>query len=78
MQEGLAFAASHPALLTVGITPTFPATGYGYIQTKQDPESAIRRYCGLRKSRIWQLPPSIWQKETISGIPVCSFGRHKP
>ena len=41
MQEGLAFAASHPALLTVGITPTFPATGYGYIQTKQDSESAI-------------------------------------
>lgn len=34
----LAFAESRRALMTIGITPSFPATGYGYIQvaTKQD------------------------------------------
>ena len=37
MHECLDFAANHPALLTVGISPTYPATGYGYIQT--DPKS---------------------------------------
>ena len=37
MRESLDFAANHPALLTVGISPTYPATGYGYIQT--DPKS---------------------------------------
>ena len=34
MAESLVFARQHPALLTVGITPTYPATGYGYIQTR--------------------------------------------
>ncbi|MGM9754714.1 MAG: mannose-1-phosphate guanylyltransferase [Parabacteroides sp.] len=34
MVESLTFARRHPALLTVGITPTYPATGYGYIQTQ--------------------------------------------
>lgn len=33
MRESLDFAADHPVLLTVGISPTYPATGYGYIQT---------------------------------------------
>ena len=37
MRESLNFAANHSALLTVGISPTYPATGYGYIQT--DPKS---------------------------------------
>ena len=37
MREILNFAANHSALLTVGISPTYPATGYGYIQT--DPKS---------------------------------------
>lgn len=31
--DSLVFAGQHDALLTVGITPTYPATGYGYIQT---------------------------------------------
>ena len=35
MQEGLDFVASQPTLLTVGITPTYPAVGYGYIQTRR-------------------------------------------
>ena len=30
--SNLAYAAAHEALVTVGITPSYPATGYGYIQ----------------------------------------------
>lgn len=36
ISESLVFARQHPALLTVGITPTYPATGYGYIQTQSE------------------------------------------
>ena len=28
-------------LVTIGITPTFPATGYGYIRKKKDCDNAI-------------------------------------
>ena len=34
IHENLSFAATNDALLTIGITPTFPATGYGYIQAE--------------------------------------------
>lgn len=32
MKRNLEYAATHDALVTVGITPSYPATGYGYIQ----------------------------------------------
>ncbi|NCX96010.1 MAG: mannose-1-phosphate guanylyltransferase [Chitinophagia bacterium] len=38
-QEALNFVAANPSLLTLGITPTRPDTGYGYIQ--YDTENAI-------------------------------------
>jgi mannose-1-phosphate guanylyltransferase len=34
--KALEYAASHDALLTIGIKPTRPDTGYGYIQFKED------------------------------------------
>jgi mannose-1-phosphate guanylyltransferase len=34
-QQALAFVGTRPALLTLGITPTYPNTGYGYIQFDQ-------------------------------------------
>lgn len=38
INECLEFAENHDALLTVGITPTYPATGYGYIHTDNNSE----------------------------------------
>jgi mannose-1-phosphate guanylyltransferase len=37
--EALAFVAKHNALITLGIQPTHPNTGYGYIQYEQHPVS---------------------------------------
>jgi mannose-1-phosphate guanylyltransferase len=36
-QKALAFAEENAALVTLGITPTYPNTGYGYIQYDQEP-----------------------------------------
>jgi mannose-1-phosphate guanylyltransferase len=36
-QKALAFAEENSALVTLGITPTYPNTGYGYIQYDQNP-----------------------------------------
>jgi mannose-1-phosphate guanylyltransferase len=35
-QKALDFADSHHALVTLGVTPTYPNTGYGYIQYEPD------------------------------------------
>ncbi len=37
VRHGLDFSARHDALLTIGIRPTRPDTGYGYIQFEQTP-----------------------------------------
>ncbi|MBR3551218.1 MAG: mannose-1-phosphate guanylyltransferase, partial [Bacteroidales bacterium] len=36
ISKGLALAAENPCLLTIGIRPTSPNTGYGYIQYKEE------------------------------------------
>jgi mannose-1-phosphate guanylyltransferase len=36
-QRALEFAEQHAALVTLGITPSYPNTGYGYIQYDQEP-----------------------------------------
>lgn len=39
MQQSLRHAESHDHLLTVGITPSFPSTGYGYIEVEDTEQS---------------------------------------
>ena len=41
IREGFDFVESHDALLTLGITPTRPETGYGYIQVGPQVSGAI-------------------------------------
>ena len=40
LQKGLAFTAANDALLTLGITPTRPDTGYGYIEVASNADTA--------------------------------------
>ena len=70
MRESLNFAANHSALLTVGISPTYPATGYGYIQT--DPKSDEL----LTPVRRFKEKPDLATATTI-GIPECLSGRSR-
>lgn len=39
MQQSLRHAESHNHLLTIGITPSFPSTGYGYIEVEDTEQS---------------------------------------
>ncbi len=41
--KGLEFVSTHDAILTLGITPSRPETGYGYIQAGQEVENGIRK-----------------------------------
>lgn len=47
LAEGLEYALHHPVLLTIGIPPRYPSTGFGYIETEapgaKDPAYAFRR-----------------------------------
>lgn len=43
------FAAQHQALLTLGIQPTFPNTGYGYIEFDQEDSNVLKKVNQFRE-----------------------------
>lgn len=50
LKKGLAFTAAQDALLTLGITPTRPDTGYGYIEVGGGkPESGIQKVAAFKE-----------------------------
>lgn len=46
MEAAMAAAERTDALVTIGIQPDFPATGYGYIKRKTDSQAEISGECG--------------------------------
>ena len=88
MQESLDFVSSNPVLMTVGIAPTYPATGYGYIQCdrerserftpvlnfkeKPDLPTAVRYLA--EGNYYWNSGMFIWSARVIAE----AFRRHLP
>jgi mannose-1-phosphate guanylyltransferase len=58
VENAFSFVENNDALLTLGITPSRPETGYGYIQIKQDKEFS-QKYPGLSKVRTFTEKPNI-------------------
>lgn len=86
IEECLDFAREHDALMTVGIKPSRPETGYGYIQ-KSNNERISRVKCFTEKPNLelaqtfvecgeffWNSGIFIWKAENI----VEAFRRHLP
>ena len=59
-------AESGKNLVTIGITPNYPETGYGYIKADKDRP--------LKKSMIWQ--KLMLKAVTTTGTAVCSSGNY--
>jgi len=58
VEQGLKFVTNNDALLTMGIVPSRPETGYGYIQSK---EHQVKGYesLGLRKVKTFTEKPDV-------------------
>ena len=69
-----ALAEEGENLVTVGITPNYPETGYGYIKYDSTAKNGESYPVHLWKSRIWKLPSLIWQMAAIFGIQACLSG----
>ena len=85
----MSFVASHKALITLGIKPNHPNTGYGYIQFEQQPVSdnvyKVKTFTekpnlDLAKTFVqsgdflWNSGIFVWQVRNI----VSAFGEHLP
>jgi mannose-1-phosphate guanylyltransferase len=58
VKQGLDFVASNDALLTMGIVPSRPETGYGYIQSKGQKVKGYES-TGLRKVKTFTEKPNL-------------------
>ena len=78
--EGVDFASTHDALVTIGVRPTRPATGYGYIQTgksvgdshlhqvrifTEKPSAELAQAFLQSGDFVWNSGIFIWQTEAI-------------
>ncbi len=78
MQQSLAYAAGQDRLVTIGITPTFPSTGYGYIEVG-DKHAAFSRVLSFKEKPdydraksflehggyVWNSGMFVWSVNTI-------------
>ena len=71
LKAAAAAAAARDCLVTFGIPPTFPSTGYGYIRYEKDAGFADRPATvfypvrpSSRKSRAWSRPGRSWRRAT--------------
>ena len=55
IQSGLDFVKANPALLTIGIKPTRPETGYGYIQSNENGVDGIQKVKAFTEKPDYEL-----------------------
>ena len=55
IQKGLNFAAKFPSLLTLGVKPNRPETGYGYIQTQEGGTDNIQKVKAFTEKPNYEL-----------------------
>ncbi len=87
--EALSFTQKHNAIITLGIKPTYPNTGYGYIQYEQQPVSdnvfKVKTFTekpNLELAKtflasgefLWNAGIFVWQVKNI----ITAFEKHLP
>ena len=58
-------------LVTFGIKPTSPHTGYGYIECGESIQNDVYNIASFRENRIWKQQTVSWGQAIISGTAVC-------
>lgn len=76
MEKALRFTDDGSAIVTIGIRPTRPETGYGYIAAADQLQTDKEIYTvdAFKENRIKRLPKSIWQKAISSGMRESLYG----
>ena len=64
--KGLEFVSNSPQLLTLGIKPNRPETGYGYIQIEEEKQGEFFKVKTIiEKPQTWEICQSIRRKWRI-------------
>ena len=77
LRQAVAVAEKDQNLVTIGITPTYPETGYGYINFERDTDLGMAGVYRVERF-VEKLQSSIWLLTGTSGTAACSSGKHRP
>ena len=76
MKEAIQAVEETDALVTVGIRPTFPSTGYGYIRSVEEPGKTWRRVEEFVEKPDLVTAKGYVDAAAMRGTAACSSGRH--
>ena len=74
LKETFDFAASHESLITLGIKPTFPNTGYGYIEYNVEQDSSIKTVSRFMEKPDYRTARHFLQQGNYLEMPGYLFG----
>ncbi len=74
LSEGIEVATSGEHIVVLGIEPSRPETGYGYIEAGSLASGSARHVRRSRKSRTPSVPRSSFAPEISTGTAACSCG----
>ena len=78
IKEGLEYTRQNDNILTLGIKPNRPETGYGYIQiAENDGKSRFYKAKTFTENPTWNWQRYSWIAANFYGIPVCLSGTLK-
>ena len=72
--KGLEFVSHSPQLLTLGIKPNRPETGYGYIQIDEEKQGDFFKVKTFIEKPQLEFAKVFVEVESFTGIPEFSFG----
>lgn len=86
--DALEFSATHPSIVTIGVQPSRPETGYGYIETgdaaegeifsvrafKEKPSLEVAQQYLANRRFLWNAGIFVWKADTI----IKAVSRYKP
>lgn len=75
--KSLEFASHSDKLLTLGIKPSYPETGYGYIQVSEEKKKIFTKSRHSSRSRYGSLPRYLYKAMSSTGIPASLYGTSK-
>lgn len=77
ISESLRFTSNRAAILTLGMMPSRPETGYGYIKARDNENDTIKKLRLSRRNLTLILPRHIFRMAVIIGMPASLSGMLK-
>ncbi len=78
LEKAIYIAENNDKLVTIGITPTFPSTGYGYINFNRENtiEDVAYEVVEFVEKPNYEIAKEYVNSKSMYGIVECSYGRY--